>query len=389
MGRRGEMGRCAVVTGLQDGWLCGTGSLILRLPEGLYPKYLAMLINSPHVRAYLARFAVGATMRNLNQSILLRMNIAVPPIAEQHRIMAEVSELMKLCDRIEETRNLREDTRDRLTKASYARLSVSDDVALRSHACLAVNDFPALTARADQMKYLRKTILNLAVRGKLVSQDTADEPASDMLKQFESKRTASFKWHESSIEFDASQLRRLPRNWCRFRVGEILDFRYGKGLKADDRTNDGSVPVYGSNGIVGYTTEPLTVRPAVIVGRKGSAGALNKCNGPSWTTDVAYFVEAPCFFDLDFLFFSLTALELSKLGKGVKPGLSRMDAYCEFICIPPLAEQHRIVEKINELMGLCNRLDTALRAVDNGRYQLLESLLREALEPPVKEMVCG
>ena len=79
MGRRGEMGRCAVVTEHEDGWLCGTGSLIIRLPTGHYPKYLAMLISSPHVREYLAQFSVGATMRNLNQSILLRMSIAVPP----------------------------------------------------------------------------------------------------------------------------------------------------------------------------------------------------------------------------------------------------------------------------------------------------------------------
>lgn len=101
MGRRGEMGRCAVVLEHQDGWLCGTGSLILRLPRDISPEYLAMLISSPYVRKYLAQSAVGTTMLNLNQSILLRMTIAVPPIAEQQHITAKVDELMVLCDRLE------------------------------------------------------------------------------------------------------------------------------------------------------------------------------------------------------------------------------------------------------------------------------------------------
>ena len=114
MGRRGEMGRCAVVTEQENGWLCGTGSLILRLPRCLYPEYLAMLIGSPYVREYLGGSAVGATMQNLNQSILLKMGIGLPPLAEQRRIVAKVEELMALCDRLEESLAGGRETRGRL-----------------------------------------------------------------------------------------------------------------------------------------------------------------------------------------------------------------------------------------------------------------------------------
>ena len=117
MGRRGEMGRCAVVTEQEDGWLCGTGSLIIRLPQCLYPKYLAMLIGSPYVREYLGGSAVGATMQNLNQSILLKMGISLPPLAEQRRIVAKVDELMALCDRLEASLATSEETRERLVEA--------------------------------------------------------------------------------------------------------------------------------------------------------------------------------------------------------------------------------------------------------------------------------
>ncbi|MGC1966698.1 MAG: restriction endonuclease subunit S, partial [Candidatus Acidiferrales bacterium] len=121
----------------------------------------------------------------------------------------------------------------------------------------------------------------------------------------------------------------------------------------------GPVCVFGSNGIAGYSAECLTEKPAIIVGRKGSAGALNLCDGPSWTKDVAYFVESPSFFDIGYLFFALRMLGLEQLGKGVKPGLSRGDAYQLTLNVPPLSEQHRIVAKIEDLMALCDRLEAA------------------------------
>ena len=117
MGRRGEMGRCAVVTEQEDGWLCGTGSLILHLSDSLYPKYLAMFIGSPYVREYLGGFAVGSTMQNLNQSILLKMSMGLPPLAEQRRIVTKVDELMALCDRLDTSLASGDDTRRRLLDA--------------------------------------------------------------------------------------------------------------------------------------------------------------------------------------------------------------------------------------------------------------------------------
>jgi len=101
MARRGEMGRCALVSEQEHGWLCGTGSLILRLPKGIYAPYLAMLIGSPGAKEYLGGAPVGMTMENLNQSILMKMAVGVPPLAEQRRIVAKVDQLMALLDRLE------------------------------------------------------------------------------------------------------------------------------------------------------------------------------------------------------------------------------------------------------------------------------------------------
>ena len=139
--------------------------------------------------------------------------------------------------------------------------------------------------------------------------------------------------------------------------------------------------MFGSNGLVGYCETPLTEAPAIIVGRKGLAGALNLCDGPSWTTDVAYFVEAPHYFDLRYLLIGLQMLNLGWLGKGVKPGLSRADVYDLPLSVPPLAEQHRIVAKVDELMALCDGLETSLTTCDDTRCRLLGALLIEVLEP--------
>lgn len=100
LGRRGEMGRCAVVTENEDGWLCGTGSFFMEPSVSLYVYYVASLFSSPYVKFYLGGESVGTTMSNLNHAILSKMPIPLPPLAEQKRIVAKIEELLPLCERL-------------------------------------------------------------------------------------------------------------------------------------------------------------------------------------------------------------------------------------------------------------------------------------------------
>ena len=206
------------------------------------------------------------------------------------------------------------------------------------------------------------------MRGKLVEQDPNDEPA--FLSLGEGKPHKRQQIRSANLA-----------GWSVAPVGSLLEFRYGKGLKASERLATGPVPVFGSNGIVGYCETPLTEVPSIIVGRKGSAGALNLCNGPSWTTDVAYFVEAPDYYNLRFLLIGLQALDLGSFGKGVKPGLSRSDAYDLPLSVPPLAEQRRIVAKVDELMALCDRLEAARAEREATRDRLAAASLARLNAP--------
>ena len=88
--RRGEMGRCAVVTAEMNGWLCGTGCFVIRLKAACDIRFVCFQLTSIQVIAYLEKQAVGVTLKNLNQSILSDIKIPLPPLATQQAIVAEI-----------------------------------------------------------------------------------------------------------------------------------------------------------------------------------------------------------------------------------------------------------------------------------------------------------
>jgi type I restriction enzyme M protein len=90
IGRRGEMGRCAVITNEMEGWLCGTGCFVLRLKESFSPRFVSVLLSSPKVKAHLEQMAIGVTLKNLNQEILSAVEIPLPDLQDQRRIVAEL-----------------------------------------------------------------------------------------------------------------------------------------------------------------------------------------------------------------------------------------------------------------------------------------------------------
>ena len=100
MARRGEMGRCALVTKRESGWLCGTGSFILRFHHDLSREFVLLLFRTDWIRSYLGGKSIGATMTNLNHGILNKMPILLPPINEQNRIIGRVDQLTAICDQL-------------------------------------------------------------------------------------------------------------------------------------------------------------------------------------------------------------------------------------------------------------------------------------------------
>lgn len=103
--RRGEMGRCALIGETEIGWICGTGSLLVRLKEKrLIPNFAALLLSQAGVRDTLTLESVGATMDNLNTRILAKVRVPVPPIEDQSPILTFLDRETAKIDRLMEVR---------------------------------------------------------------------------------------------------------------------------------------------------------------------------------------------------------------------------------------------------------------------------------------------
>ena len=415
MGRRGEMGRCAVVTEQEDGWLCGTGSLILRLPECVYPQFFVTLIGCPFVREYLSGSAVGATMQNLNQSILLNLVVGLPPLAEQHRIVAKVDELMALCDRLEAAQTEREGRRDRLVAASLHRLNNGADAnAFREHARFHLQHLPHLTTRPEHIQQLRQTILNLAVRGRLVPQDPNDEPASELLKRIQVEKAQLVAAGAIRKEKPLPPVSEdeapfsIPPTWSWTRIGSpALLIEYGTSVKSVQM--DYGIPVLKMGDIQegrvilgGQKRVPRSIddlpqlflkRLDLLYNRTNSAELVGKTGiylGDDDThTFASYLIRIrfankltnPVYANLSMNapYFRETQIVPELQQQCGQANVNGTKLRSMIIPLPPLAEQHRIVAKVDQLMALCDRLEAQLTAAQTESRRLLEALLHEAL----------
>jgi len=161
----------------------------------------------------------------------------------------------------------------------------------------------------------------------------------------------------------------MKKGWQEKSVGGILQLEYGKPLEQSDRKTDGRFPVYGANGEKDRTDKFYHDKPSIIVGRKGSAGEINLTENKFWPLDVTYFVTFDeQKYDLQFLYYLLTTLELTKLARGVKPGINRNEVYSQATRVPPLPEQQRIVGILDEAFeGIATAKANAEKNLINAR----------------------
>jgi len=169
----------------------------------------------------------------------------------------------------------------------------------------------------------------------------------------------------------------MNTGWQERRIGEIIQLEYGKPLDDIDRKPNGRFPVYGANGEKDRTDKFYHAKASIIVGRKGSAGELNLTEGRFWPLDVTYFVTFDeKQHDLRFIYYLLTTLELTKLAKGVKPGINRNDVYSKVARVPPLPEQKRIVAILDEAFeGIATAEANSEKNIQNARA-MFESQLQ-------------
>ncbi len=360
----------------------------------------------------------GAT---LNRESITNIFLPLPPLAEQHRIIAKVDELMTLCDRLETAKAERENRRDKLAAASLHRLNDGVDAdEVREHARFHLRHLPRLTTRSEHTQQLRQTILNLAVRGKLVPQDFNDEPSSELVKRIQVEKEqmvkkGTIKRLNPAPQIDAAEVpAEVPDSWIWARLSDLMcgESQNGYSKKPDDaldgipilRISAGTVRRDGIvaeeehkliSGVTAAQQEQYLLQPGDLLacrfnGNRGFVGRLSLYLG--------YLGIKPIYPDKLIRLRMHSQLVLPKLIRCFSESnivRSDIESYCATTVgnwgisaanlklvkfpLPPLAEQHRIVAKVDELMALCDRLEAQLTTTQTESRRLLEAVVHEAL----------
>ena len=355
----------------------------------------------------------------------LGLPFPLPPLSEQRRIVAKVEVLMALLNQLEAARTKREVSRDQLTAASLTRLIMPDATQIESavadagtatakgtdfdaHARFVLSALPAITTRPNQIKSLRQSILSLAICGKLVAQDPADEPVSELLKGHKAGSGLATKMKEPSSAYcHAAEVQfACPKGWAWTNVQQILDprrriscgiTRFGPEPKSGGvptlRCSDVKPGFINLSGVrnVEESIEAKNVRTRlkggeVLVNVRGTLGGValvpDNLKGYNVAREIAVIPVARQFSGpfivylmLSSYFWNLIQGNLRGIAyKGLNLGILRDLP----IPLPPVAEQQRIVARIDTLMELCDQLEAALTTADSTRTRLLEALIHEA-----------
>ena len=142
----------------------------------------------------------------------------------------------------------------------------------------------------------------------------------------------------------------MRSEWKQTTLGELAPFTYGKSLPTRKRNASGQVPVFGSNGVVGYHDAALTDGPTIIIGRKGTAGAVHYSPVPCWPIDTTFFITDDDAELTRFKYYALCTLGLDDMNTdSAVPGLNRNAAHAREFGVPNETEQRRIAHILGTL----------------------------------------
>ena len=247
---------------------------------------------------------------------------------------------------------------------------------------------------------LRKSIFQSAIQGKLTAQLPEDGDARDLLEAIKAekarltkegkikKETQLPEITEDEIPFD------IPENWCWVRLGHAISVSSGKGLTQNNMDTKGVYPVYGGNGINGTHSDWFVSEATLVIGRVGFyCGCVHKVVSNCWVTDNALIVQMKKnIYNIDFLQLILRELDLKNTSVSTaQPVISGMRIYPQVIPVPPISEQLRILEKLNEILSQIDKLEKDELKLDfiqkSFPKKMKDSLLQAAIQGKLTEQL--
>lgn len=252
---------------------------------------------------------------------------------------------------------------------------------------------------------LKNSILQRAIEGKLVPQCKEEGTAKELLAEIRAEKAQLVK--EKKIKkskplpeiTDEEKPFDIPESWAWVRLGEIFLLQAGKNIKAEnihhEQTESYTYPCYGGNGIRGFVDFFNSEGDFPIIGRQGAlCGNINRARGKFYATEHAVLTATFANTDVSWACYFLKALNLNQYATATaQPGLAVSKINYVLIPLPPLAEQHRIVNKIEELqpdIDAYDKAQTKLQAIeqrfpDAMKKSLLQYAIEGKLVPQSKE----
>lgn len=403
-----ENAKSTIFRGLTGGIGAGTTELHVLRPLKVSANYVLIFLKCAYfLEAGIPKMTGTAGQKRVPTEYFAYAPFPLPPLAEQHRIVAKVDELMALCDRLEAAQVETESRRDRLVASSLHRLNNGANAdAFRNHALFYFNHLPRLTTKSEHIQQLCQTILNLAVRGKLVPQDRNDRHVRIM----DGKEIALSKEYDGQVFNESLSALNAPSGWgvepLIKVVAAIVDCPHSTPKWADKgricvRTNQFR-PCYLDLSDSRYVSEETYVdriqrlEPSyndILYSREGGIlgvacripPGVKLCLGQRMMLIRAGEATTPQFLEMVLNSPFITTIARTRTTGGAAPRVNVATIKAYPIPLPPLAEQHRIVAKVDELMALCDKLDAQLTTTHTDSRRLLEAVLQEALTPTLNE----
>ncbi|MGL6151636.1 MAG: restriction endonuclease subunit S [Aeromonas sobria] len=383
---------------------------IIRLLIDELAPFVHLGIKSPLVQDLIWGRQVGMAIEGLSKRTLELFEFPVPPLAEQHRIVAKVKELMALCDQLEQRSESQLAAHQTLVEALLTTLTDSGDAdELAQNWARLSTHFDTLFTTEASIDALKQTILQLAVMGKLVPQDPSDEPASALLERIAAEKAQLVKEKKIKKEKPLPAISEdekpfeLPKGWEWCRLPDLGELARGKS-KHRPRNDpklyvNGTIPLvqtgdvaradgliesytamYNEIGLAQSQLWPKGTLCITIAANIADTGILvfDACFPDSVVGYTPYESSLPVVY---FDFFIRTAKEnLERFAPSTAQKNINLEILSNILVpCPPTQEFIRIVSRVNDLFAICDQLKSRLQTSQQTQLALAESLVAGAL----------
>ena len=375
-------------------------------------KYIELYINAIDLVPYVT----GTAQPKMNQAKMNNIVLGLPSEAEQRRIVAKVDELMALCDQLENQHSNAAEAHEKLVSHLLGTLLIPSQPPLLqrgggedggdSNWQRIAAHFDTLFTTDASIDALKQTLLQLAVMGKLVPQDVDDEPASELLKRIQAEKAKLIaegkirKGQPLSSISEQEKSFHLPVGWGWVRLGQIGDWGAGATpLRSVSSYYGGKTPWFKSGELTAdyiesseETITELALKDCslrlnqpgdVLIAMYGATIGKTAILKVLGTTNQAVCACTPNTGIFNrYLLVLLKATKSNFIGQGAggaQPNISREKIISTIVAMPPTAEQHRIVAKVDELMALCDHLKSRITDASRLQQKLADVLVEQAV----------